>query len=242
MVVALISDIHANLEALDAVLEDIANEKVDRVWCLGDMIGYGCDPGACLKKAQDSCDITLMGNHEYAALGLISSDYLNEYAQRSMDWTISAMNDREIAAIADLPLSSVQRDGLLVHASPHGPDQWHYVLSSHDAQQAFDDCDQWLCFHGHTHLPMIFSLAPDGKVRGQAGHDIDVDPENRYLINVGSVGQPRDNDPRACYVLFDAERGSVRYRRVAYDIKKTQTKMAEAHLPSMLIERLEVGR
>jgi predicted phosphodiesterase len=197
MVVALISDIHANLEALEAVLEDISDQKADRVWCLGDIIGYGCDPVACLEKIQDSCQIMLMGNHEYAALGLIGGDYLNEYAQHSLDWTMTVLTDHEIGMIADLSLSSSQRECLLVHSSPHRPDEWHYVLAASDAQVAFADFEQWLCFHGHTHLPMIFSLAPDGKVRGQAGHDVDPDPENRYLINVGSVGQPRDNDPRA---------------------------------------------
>ncbi len=242
MIVAMISDIHANLEALEAVLDDIAGQQADHVWCLGDIIGYGCDPVACLEKVQNSCEIMLMGNHEYAALGLIGSEYLNEYAQHSMDWTLTVVTDREIAMIADFPLTSAQREGFLVHSSPYQPDRWHYVLSAPDAQVAFNNFDHWLCFHGHTHLPMIFSLSPDGKLRGQAGHDFDPDPESRYLINVGSVGQPRDNDPHACYVLLDTELGSVRYRRVSYDIRKTQSKMAEAHLPSMLIERLEVGR
>jgi predicted phosphodiesterase len=242
MKLALISDIHSNLEAFEAVLRDLEPQKVDKIICLGDVVGYGSDPIACLELVERYCDIRLMGNHEFGVLGLLSLDTLNQYARDSMDWTTQQLTDREISIIADYELEAECEGSCLVHASPHEPDQWHYILSGKDAEAGFKRAEHKLTFFGHTHLPMIFSRAADGKVRGQTGHTFDPDEESCYLVNVGSVGQPRDNDPRACYVVFDSSEAVVTYCRVTYDVRTAQTKMTVAELPSMLIERLAVGR
>lgn len=239
---ALISDIHANLEALQAVLKDIETRQVDKIHCLGDVIGYGCDPVACLELVAKHCEIKLMGNHEYAALGVLSAEAMNQHARTSIQWTVGRFSDRDISIIADFDMSATDAGCLLVHASPYESDNWHYILSQHEASEAFEAFDQKLAFHGHTHLPMIFCQAPDGKIRTIVGHDFDPDEDSRYLANVGSVGQPRDNDPRSSYVIYDSSESAVSYHRVEYDIMATQAKMCRAEMPSMLIERLKIGK
>jgi diadenosine tetraphosphatase ApaH/serine/threonine PP2A family protein phosphatase len=242
MKLALISDIHANLEALQAVLRDIDTQKVDTIHCLGDVIGYGCDPVRCVHLVEKHCDVKLMGNHEYVALGLLQDEYLNNIARESMQWTAEHLSDRETEAISDYAMDAELEGAYLVHSSPFEPEQWHYILSIAEARQGFSHFDHFIGFCGHSHVPMIFSQTPDGGCSGQIGHDIDPASDNRYLVNIGSVGQPRDNDPRSCYVIYDSDELTVRYRRVDYDIDMTQQKMAEARLPGMLADRLRVGR
>jgi predicted phosphodiesterase len=242
MRLALISDIHGNLEALRAVLEDIERRKVDQIDCLGDVIGYGCDPVECLQLVEEHCTIKLMGNHEYAALGVLPPEAMNLHARQSIHWTLEQLGDRGISMISDFEMKAETEQYLLVHASPYEPDEWHYVLSEHEAGIGFDSFMQPLAFHGHTHLPMIFCKTPTGKLRTIVGHDFDPDEECRYLINVGSVGQPRDRDPRACYAIYDSNEVSVTYHRLDYDVEAAQAKMCRADMPQMLIERLEVGK
>lgn len=239
---ALISDIHANLHALQAVLQKIDKLSVSNIHCLGDVVGYGCDPVACLDLVVENCDIKLLGNHEYSLLGLVSASHLNSVAKKSMAWTTAQVSDREFSIIADFDMDAVFDNCYLVHASPFEPDQWHYILSTPDAEPGFEQFSQQLCFVGHTHLPMIFSKAQSGKLNCKAGHDFDPDEETRYIINIGSVGQPRDKDPRASFVVVDTDNQEVNFHRVEYDIKATQAKMAAANMPQLLIERLEVGR
>ncbi len=242
MKIALISDIHANLEALEAVLKDCATQKVEAVHCLGDVVGYGADPGPCLELINERCRTKLLGNHEYAALGLLPTDLLNQVARSSLSWTHDQLTDRHFAIIAEFTLELIENDLHLVHSSPFEPDKWHYVLTQIEAKEAFAHAKTRLCFLGHSHLPAIFGENHDGSVRQQVGHDFLPDEECRYLINIGSVGQPRDNDPRACYVTCDTSEGDIEYHRVEYDIARARAKMAQARLPQMLIDRLEVGR
>lgn len=242
MTIALISDIHANLAALDAVLNHIASQKITTVYCLGDIVGYGPEPSACLKRVSDTCDIMLMGNHEYHVLGLVNEQTLNPVARQSADWTRRQLTDGDLALISDLDMDAHLADIYLVHASPHTPDQWRYIISGNEAELAFEQFEEQICFYGHSHLPMIFSRSAEGGVRQQVGHDFDLDREKRYLVNVGSVGQPRDNDSRAAYVSFDTESGDVTYHRVDYDIERTQRLMREAGLPALLTDRLAVGQ
>ncbi|MEW5795839.1 MAG: metallophosphoesterase family protein [Candidatus Zixiibacteriota bacterium] len=242
MRLALISDIHGNLEALEAVLRDVAGQKADQVHCLGDVVGYGCDPVACLHLVGDSCDIKLMGNHEYAAIGVLPTGAMNPTARQSMIWTMAQLTDREISLISGFEMTAERENCLLVHASPFDPDEWHYILSPQDAVEAFAHSEHRLIFHGHTHLPVIYCRPPVGKVRTITAHDFDPDENSRYLVNIGSVGQPRDNDPRACYVIYDSSEDTVYFRRVEYDIQAAQAKMCRADMPQMLIDRLQVGR
>ena len=239
---ALISDIHANYEALTNVLADIDTQKVDKIFCLGDVIGYGTDPIACLDAVTKYCDIKLMGNHEYAALGLISTEHYNAAAKESSEWTKTQLSDNELSLISDFEMSHTFGDFYLVHASPFEPDKWRYIIAPNAAIEGFMHFTQKICFNGHSHLPQIFTEQEDALPRCQAGHDFLPDQDSRYIINVGSVGQPRDNDNRACYLIFDTVEYEAEYRRVEYDIAAVQTKMTELKMPEMLINRLSIGR
>lgn len=242
MRMALISDIHANLEALDAVLDHIDKQSIDAIHCLGDVIGYGPDPTACVELVSDRCKLKLLGNHEYVALGLIDNDNMNPIAKTSAEWTQKQLSDREISMLADYDMEDRIADIQFVHASPFEPDKWHYLLNMHEAKQAFEYVDKPVCFFGHTHLPMVFAEESDGTVRQRTGMNFKLAEGTKYLVNVGSVGQPRDDDPRAAYGIFDTSTSTVEFHRVEYDIKKAQSKMIEAKIPEMLIERLELGR
>ena len=242
MKIAVISDIHGNLEALTAVLRDIESRQVEGIHCLGDVIGYGCDPQACLKLVEENCDTKLIGNHEYMLLGRSSVEQCNPSAQESFKWTQNELTDFDMALIEKYEIQRKIDDVLFVHASTYKPEEWHYIVNREQAGRAFNNLDESVCFFGHSHLPTIFLEMPHELPRIKTGHDFLMDPDQRYLINVGSVGQPRDNDPRACYVVADTDTGDVYFNRVDYDVKTTQEKMANARLPQMLIERLSVGR
>jgi len=242
MKLALLSDIHANLEALTAVLREVEHRQVDEIYSLGDVIGYGCDPSECLRLVDSTCKVRLMGNHEFSVLGHLSTDSYTHVARVSTEWTQHAITDREAAIIADFEMECWLDDILLVHASPYEPEEWHYILTPSEAADAFDHFDGAICFHGHSHIPVIFSEVPGALPRRKSAHDFDPSEESRYIVNVGSVGQPRDNDPRACFAILDTESRHVEYHRVEYDIKQTQAKMTDADLPKMLVNRLAVGR
>ncbi|MFQ5452667.1 MAG: metallophosphoesterase family protein, partial [Candidatus Zixiibacteriota bacterium] len=238
-----LSDIHSNLEALTSVFNDIEKQKIDAVHCLGDVIGYGIDPGACLELVNKKCEIKLMGNHEYAAMGLISTEHYNQAAQHATEWTKNQITDYELSIIAEFEMEHSLKNIFLVHASPNEPEQWHYILTPEAASEVFPHFKENICFIGHTHLPQIFIEQDENTLpRCQTGHDFLPDKENRYIINVGSVGQPRDNDPKACYLIFDTEKYEIVYRRVEYDISLTQNKMTREKMPEMLISRLSEGR
>ena len=242
MKLALISDIHGNLEALTAVFEDIEKRSADKIHCLGDVVGYGSDPVACLKLVTQNCEIKLMGNHEYVVLGLESMESYTYIAQTAAEWTRKQLSDYDFSLTCDFEMERTDDDLHLVHASPFEPAHWHYILSPEEAALAFEHLKGNICFHGHSHIPLVFSEVPDSSPRQKIGHSFLPSRENRYLINIGSVGQPRDNDPRACYITFDTTEHAVTYHRVEYDIKTAQKKMAQAQLPEMLISRLAAGR
>ncbi|RKX28395.1 MAG: metallophosphoesterase [Candidatus Zixiibacteriota bacterium] len=242
MKVALISDIHGNLEALSAILREIEQLQVDDIFCLGDVIGYGCDPGACLDLVDKYASVKLMGNHEFAVLKRLSTDSYTPAAKVSTEWTKQQLTDRELTMIAEYQMLHEFEGITLVHSSPVAPDKWQYILSADQAEPAFDHFSGNICFYGHTHMPMIFREMPDSSPRQQTGHDFDPADDTRYLVNIGSVGQPRDNDPRACFVSYDLENSEIKFHRVEYDITKTQGKMTNAELPDVLVQRLAVGR
>lgn len=238
---ALISDVHGNLEALQAVLTDIASQKVDAVHCLGDVVGYGADPRACLRLVMQSCDVRIMGNHEAAVLGLESTDQYLDDARMASEWTRRQLDDDDLAELGKFELQRSLDDCFLVHASPYRPQQWRYVLGLTEAVLALESLSGPMGFNGHSHIPTIVSLDPAGRPRFKAGHDFEPNRDVKYLVNVGSVGQPRDNDPRACYVVFDHDEYVISYRRVSYNVDAAQRKMAAAKLPEFLINRLAAG-
>jgi len=245
MRLAILSDIHANLEALTAVLKDAELQKVEKIICLGDVVGYGSQPGECVELIAEKCAVTLMGNHEAAALELLSTETYNDDARVSAEWTRDRLSDKHLKMIANYSYTETLADLRFVHSSPYEPNRWHYILHEGQAMLAFENFEERICFFGHSHLPSIFAKRPDGTVRYQVGHNFMPGDDSRYLVNVGSAGQPRDLDPRACYVIYDIDENNeseVEYRRVDYDIDQAQTKMKEANLPTMLYERLAVGK
>ncbi len=239
---ALISDIHGNLEALTAVLSDLEKQKVDKIHCLGDVVGYGSNPRECLDLINKNCDIKLVGNHEFMMLGIIPMEKCNNAAQISYQWTRKEITDFELAIIEEFQIQSVIENCLLIHSSPYRPKDWNYILNTEQATLAFESLREHNCFIGHSHLPMIFTEIKGEAPRLKIGHNFIMDPDYRYIINVGSVGQPRDNDPRASYVIVDTEEWDIYFNRVEYDVKTTQAKMEKAALPKVLIDRLSIGR
>ncbi len=242
MKIALISDVHSNLEALEAVLRDIEKEGVEKIHFLGDAVGYGTDPNQCIKLLAKHCDIKLLGNHDYAALGLISLEGFNKVAKTSVEWTQTKLKKKSIEKLADFELNSTFLDYALVHASPGTPDEWNYILGIDQATEEFACFSQSICFIGHSHIPTIYTEETDGTVSTSLSNTMELDQNLRYIINIGSVGQPRDNNPKACYLKIDTDNSKIEYRRVEYDIDKTQAKMRKAMFPDFLVERLAVGR
>jgi predicted phosphodiesterase len=240
--IALISDIHGNIEALTAVCKDIESRGIDRIFCLGDIVGYGCNPLECIEVVKERCEVILMGNHDQVAAGDFELEHYNNAAKTSAMWTREQLDDSATQFLMNLPMEHRIGDILFVHSSPWQPEEWHYIMTREDAKIAFNSFTEQLCFYGHTHMPMIFCDADDGNIRQQIGHDIFPDDEARYLVNIGSVGQPRDDDPRACYVSVNIEDKAIDLHRVEYDIVSAQRKMTDFNFPEILIERLAAGR
>lgn len=243
MRIVLISDIHSNAVALAAVLA--ALPPYDELWCLGDTIGYGPEPNFCLEKMQDLAKHALTGNHDLASLGLVSLADFNALARTANQWNNKQLEPELRAYLQALPdRLPVPPEATLAHASPRDP-VWEYILDAGTAQANLKHFDTPLCFVGHTHVPTIFGKHEDGKTEfrhGSPGESLALKQNSRYIINPGSVGQPRDGDPRAAYAVWDTEAGTVRFNRVEYDISTTQAKMRAAGLPDMLAERLAFGR
>lgn len=238
---AILSDIHGNLEALEAVLADAAS-AADGVLCLGDVVGYGADPVACLETVAARAQAITAGNHEHGVAGLLDLGWFNPYARAAAEWTHDRLGDDRRHYVAALPLVVEVDDATLVHASPRNPEEWDYLVSAEDGYAAFPAFATRLCFVGHSHQPGVWSLGSVGPEHAPGAVDVRMEPGRRYIVNVGSVGQPRDRDPRAAYALWDVERSRVTIRRVPYDVARAQRKIVEAGLPRFLSDRLGVGR
>jgi predicted phosphodiesterase len=236
------SDVHANLEALKACVIDFRAEKLDKVFFLGDAVGYGPYPDECVKLINEIAAVKLMGNHDYAALGLMETDFFNQYAAESMGWTKNSISRKTVQIMSDFQLLHELDNILLVHASPREPELWHYILDMDDARESFNYFTHKICMLGHTHRPYIVYQDNAGEATLTKQTEETLSEERRYLINIGSVGQPRDGDPRSCYLIYDSDKGVIKHKRVNYNIKATQKDMAKIGLPEYLIERLAVGR
>ena len=240
--IALISDVHANLEALQAVFSDMEKHKIDAAHFLGDAVGYGCDPNACIGLIEKNCDIKIIGNHDFGALGIESAESFNELARTSLEWTTSEITKHSLAALTAYEMEARIDKIHLVHSSPKNPEAWEYILGVEQAKEQFTDGDSWVTFLGHTHIPAFFSVDESGSVSQKTLMEAELDENKRYIINVGSVGQPRDRDPRCCYVTFDTDSRYLKYHRVDYDIASAQQRMEALGFPKMLSERLALGR
>lgn len=238
MKLAVVSDIHGNLEALDVVLADIAATGVEAIACLGDFVGYGGAPNECIERLRPLIDVAVVGNHDLAACGRIRLGDFNTDAATAARWTEQQLSEAHRAWLASLPLEAGWRGAHLVHASPLEPGTWHYVLSPQDAEEEMDACHEPMCFIGHSHFPGTFTH--DGhRVRYTREPDVPIAPAQRYLVNVASVGQPRDGDPRTGWLLWEDER--IRHVRLEYDVEAAMRRIRDAGLPAFLAERLQWG-
>jgi len=241
MRVLIISDIHANLTALDAVLEAAGN--FDATWCLGDIVGYGPDPDECVSRVRSLSNLTcLVGNHDAAVIDTIDIASFNLEARISVRWTQSVIKKSSLDFLKSLP-DKTEVDGYtLAHGSPRHP-TWEYLLDTPTIAENFNHFDTSFCFVGHTHLPGIFQLDGEHQLPSHLVPDdfVPIQLTPRAIINPGSVGQPRDRNPLAAYGIFDTETYTLEYRRIAYDIQSVQARMRAANLPRRHIHRLEIG-
>ncbi|HSC20815.1 MAG TPA: metallophosphoesterase family protein [Solirubrobacterales bacterium] len=246
MRIAVLSDIHSNLQAMEAVLAAIDEAGVEEIWCLGDLVGYGADPDACTALARERCDTCLVGNHDLAVLGALNISTFSDTAAAAVEWTRENVNEETLEFLGSLDPSGSREGVGLFHASPRDP-VWEYVLSSDQADAGLDVLEERIGLIGHSHIALFF-MRPESGRRGYAqgaqaadGAEIEL-ADGKWLLNPGSVGQPRDSDPRAAWLELDTENWTARYHRVAYDIEGAAAAILAAGLPSVLAERLEVGR
>jgi predicted phosphodiesterase len=241
MHVLVISDIHANLAAFETVLED-ARDQWEQIWCLGDSVGYGPEPDACVALLREHEHLSLSGNHDWAVLGRLDINAFNRDARAAIEWTRTAISEEARAYLEALPAREVQAPFALAHGSPRQP-VWEYILDESTAAVNFAHFDTRFCLVGHTHMPVIFEEGQDGSARAVRPAYCETLPleETRLIINPGSVGQPRDADPRAAYALLDTEAMTWEHRRVSYPVSVTQERMRDLGLPQRLIARLEMG-
>jgi len=241
---AFISDIHANLEALEAVLNDIKGQNIDEVICLGDIVGYGANPNECIELVKSHCPETLLGNHDAAAVGLLSTQHFNIHAKIAIEWTEQNLKKENRSYLSALPLKTTKDSITLVHATPYEPNMWYYITSLEEAAFNFQFFDTQICLVGHTHIPIIIILDNDKELYVHQDNYVNMEKLEgaRFLINVGSVGQPRDRNPKSCYGILDTDKKEFFYRRISYNIDKAQSKMKKIKMPEFLITRLEEGR
>ena len=241
MRVAVISDIHGNSHALDAVLQAIDGEGVEEIWCLGDLVGYGPRPNECCRTIAERADLCLAGNHDLGVLGRLDLEDFAPEAARSARWTQGVLEPQARAYLERLAPSAAREGVELFHGSPGDP-VWEYVLSGEAALDALLATSAPLVLVGHSHVPLAIALGEDRLSGGVAPEGSEADlGAGRWLLNPGAVGQPRDGDPRACYLLYDASKQEMAHRRVAYDIASTQRKILAAGLPPFLATRLAQG-
>lgn len=238
--VGIFSDIHGNVQALRRVLQELDALSADFIVCCGDVVGYGANPNECIDVLRERKIPTIAGNHDHAALTKIDITYFNEVAKRAITWTRETLTPENEQFLRELPMYLNLEDMLFVHSSPRNPESWNYVITMGDARQSFQHYGQRLCFIGHSHTPFIVENC-ESKLSCPAIPSIKLRQGCRYLVNVGSVGQPRDRNPDACFALYDRENMQVEIHRVEYDFAKAQEQIRLQGLPIELAERLGYG-
>jgi diadenosine tetraphosphatase ApaH/serine/threonine PP2A family protein phosphatase len=243
MRIALLSDVHGNRPAFEAVLDDVDSEGAEEIWCLGDLVGYGAQPDDCVALARERCNLSLAGNHDLVVIGEIPISDFSSSAAAAARWTQEAIADETVTYLRGLVPADPEREPALYHASPRDP-VWEYVLSTWQADECMDLMDARVAAIGHSHVALWFHREQDGKVSGapaEAGLERDLS-RGDWLVNPGGVGQPRDGDPRAAWLLLDTETWSATWRRVEYPIDEAARAIEEAGLPRVLAERLYSGQ
>jgi predicted phosphodiesterase len=237
---AIIADIHGNLDAFQVVLEDIRAQKATHIVCLGDVVGYNAQPKECLDIVRQMNIPCVKGNHDEYCSTDNHLDGFNPHAAEAVHWTRDQLSEEDKKWLRELKYSRMAANFTMVHATLDAPERWGYVFDKLAAAASFPYQNTQMCFFGHTHVPVAFMR--DTVVRGGTYSKFKVDPSKKYFINVGAVGQPRDNNPKAAYVIYDMDAQTIELRRLDYDIASAQKKILDAGLPERLAERLAFGR
>ena len=237
----IVSDIHGNLEALEAVLGECRKLKVEALLCGGDIVGYGANPRECLEAVRKCKAVTVAGNHDWAVSGKLDFSHFTPDGRAAVTWTRTRIAFEDIPYVNNLPLCLKNKDCVLVHASLKDPQQFTYLTSIPKAVDTFALMDAPVCFVGHTHVPKVFILRGENIIESDA-LDFEVDPQYKYIVNAGSVGQPRDGNPLASFCVYDTTLRVIENHRVLYDVKRAQHKILEAGLPQTLALRLARGQ
>lgn len=237
---AIFGDIHGNFDALESVLKSIETESVDLMICTGDVVGYGAEPSRCIDALTKRHCLCLAGNHDHAASDKMEIEFFNIYAKQAAQWTRAQLSAQEKKYLAGLPFVFHFEEMSVVHASAHSPEVFNYIQTIFDAELSFECLDKPVLFYGHTHIPLaFFDTVPMTYTMDQ---EIQVNPDGKTLVNVGSVGQPRDEDARSSFAIYDTKTQMVNIRRVNYDVKSAGKKIINAGLPEALAIRLELGK
>ena len=239
---AILSDIHGNLEAFEAVLKDLTGTDIQKLIFLGDIVGYGPNPDECITLLREKFDVMIAGNHDWAVAGKTDINTFNSVARHALEWTIDHLSPDDKNFLAELPLKKEEEGLTFVHASPLNPEDWTYIFSGHEALRNLRAFKYDLCFVGHSHIPSVFVLNEfDELFFSKNFSEIILEGKIRFLINVGSVGQPRDGSSLASYGILDMKERVFYLRRVRYSFETTQKKILSAGLPFILAERLARG-
>ena len=239
---AVLSDIHGNLEAFNAVLDCLSKESIDRVAFLGDVVGYGANPNECIDLLKDIADIMVAGNHDYGAVGLTDTSGFNPVARAAIEWTAKELSTINRNFLSGFHLISIRDDITFVHSTPYNPQNWDYLFSRDDLTVDFDSFQTQICFIGHSHIPLVFKKDNTERVSLSKALIVRLEEEGSYIINVGSVGQPRDGIPDAAFGIYDTKECVFTFKRFPYDIGTAQKKIIKAGLPERLAARIAIGR
>ncbi len=242
-VIAVFADIHSNIEALRAVLDDMDTFSLRRRYCLGDIVGYAANPAQCLELIRSLGCPVVIGNHDSAVSDDAAFQMMRDTAKAGMEFARQKLSREQSNYLESLPLVFSEENTEFVHSSLKSPSEWHYVLHASEAAENFEAQTKPICFCGHTHIPAVWHLDSGGRIKSWKGRGrITLPADGKILINVGSVGQPRDLCAEACYVLCDPIARWVQFRRVPYDLQKTKRKIMRAKLPRFTAQRLALGR
>jgi len=235
------SDVHSNLEALDAVIEAYSRESIDQYLCAGDVIGYAANPRECIEKVKSIVPVCAAGNHDWAAVNLLSLDYFTPVASEAILWTRRCLDQVHRSFLESLQLVFENNDLTLVHSSLDNPQDFNYMYNGYSASRSFSLLKTNTCFVGHSHIPCVFIKDKNENIVYNNSCEIIIEPGNKYIVNVGSVGQPRDNNPDASFCIYDTNARTIHIKRARYDVKQARQKIIEAGLPRFLGDRLLAG-
>jgi len=237
----ILSDIHGNLEALEAVIQSCTHQGVRQFFCLGDVVGYGANPNECVLRLKALKSVCITGNHDWAVIGKFNTSTFNDFAKKAVLWSQQNISDETLEFLNSLSLIYNHDEFVLVHGSLDQPEQFFYIQDISDTGDTFYLMKQKLCFIGHTHIPQIYIKRGENVSLG-ADQTIHLERNVKYIINIGSVGQPRDGNPQAAYCIYDPDLERIEIKRVAYNVSLAGRKIIEAGLPEMLARRLTIGQ